>query len=215
MHERKKQRNRSTATGVSFEFVNGKEKEVYFVQSKVTIVAGGAFGTPILLKRSGLKNENIGKHLHLHPVVMSWGYFPNAKNSSAWPEEYKKSYEGGIMTAMSTVVGEFSRSGYGCDTNSSITPGLFSAVMPWVSGADMKERMSRFSRTAHLFALARDKAGAEEIGTHHFTGKKLNVKRGNTSDGELQNGNGSKDICGESEWRNLGGGGIVLGSVSF
>ncbi|KAF5199188.1 Long-chain-alcohol oxidase fao4a [Thalictrum thalictroides] len=213
LRERRKGMNCSTATGVAFKFDNGKEKEVYLMQSKVTIVAGGAIGTPTLLKKSGLKNKNIGKHLHLHPVVMSWGYFPNSPSSSGWPEQCKKSYEGGIMTAMSTVVGEFNKSGYGAIIQTpALHPGLFSCVMPWMSGADMKDRMSKFSRTAHIFALARDKgsgevnsfsslsyrmddsdeenlkrgiektlrilaaAGAEEIGTHHFKGKKLNVK---------------------------------------
>ncbi|KAJ6937947.1 long-chain-alcohol oxidase [Populus alba x Populus x berolinensis] len=118
------------------------------------------------------------------------------------------------MTAMSTVVANVSKSGYGAVIQTpSLHPGMFSGLIPWISGADMKRRMSRFSRTAHVFALARDRgsgtvnspssinyrmdaedeknlqeglektlrilaaAGAEEIGTHHSTGKSLNVKK--------------------------------------
>ncbi|KAF6168914.1 hypothetical protein GIB67_038411 [Kingdonia uniflora] len=215
LHERKKGRTQDTATGILFEFDNyGKGKEVYHAKSKVTIIAGGAIGTPVLLRESGLRNPNIGKHLHLHPVAMAWGYFPDKF-------EQKKSYEGGIMTAMSTVVAEFDSSGYGAVIQApALHPGMFSAVTPWVSGIDIKERMRRFSRTAHVFALARDRgsgevsstsklsykmdhsdeknlqnglekvlrilaaAGAIEIGTHHHKGKRLNVNRASSHEFE-------------------------------
>ncbi|XP_077238827.1 long-chain fatty alcohol dehydrogenase family protein [Tasmannia lanceolata] len=173
LHERKRGRSRKTATGVVFEIENQRHgKEVYVVESKVTIVAGGALGTPVLLKRSGLKNPNIGKNLHLHPTVMAWGYFPE---TSSWPEEEKKSYKGGIMTAMSTAVANFKTSGYGAVIQTpALHPGMFSVVTPWVSGMDIKERMTRFSRTAHLFALARDK-GSGEVNLPKSLSYKLDV----------------------------------------
>ncbi|CAL8155259.1 unnamed protein product [Prunus armeniaca] len=223
LHKRKKgRRDRNTATGVAFKFEHGGGKEIGFVESMVTIVACGALCTPKLLKRSGLKNVNIGENLHLHPVAMAWGYFPDSQVFDGWPEREKKSYEGGIMTAMSTVVAEFNKSGYGAVIQTpALHPGMFSVVMPWVSGKDIKHRMSRFSRTAHVFALARDKgsgtvnappdsisyemealdennlkiglekslrilaaAGAEDIGTHHFKGKGLHVKKANLDEFE-------------------------------
>lgn len=157
LHKRKKGRDRNTATGVAFKFEYKGAKDICIVESKVTIVACGALRTPPLLKRSGLKNNNIGKNLHLHPVAMAWGYFPDSPSPESWLEPYKKSYEGGIMTAMSTVVAEFGKSGYGALIQTpALHPGMFSAVMPWVSGKDMKDRMCRFSRTAHIFALGRD-----------------------------------------------------------
>ncbi|GAB2269520.1 Long-chain-alcohol oxidase fao4a [Dionaea muscipula] len=214
LHERKKGRTRSRATGVAFQFSYKGAKEICVVESKVTVVACGALNTPVLLRKSGLKNKNIGKHLHLHPVTMAWGYFPETTGPSI--VHNKKSYEGGIMTAMSTVVANYNTSGYGAILQTpSLHPGLFSSLMPWTSGTDIKLRMSRFSRIAHIIALARDKgsgkisskssqkvsyqmattdetnlkkgiekmlrilaaAGAEEIGTHHLKGEKINVKR--------------------------------------
>ncbi|XP_031280152.1 long-chain-alcohol oxidase FAO4A-like [Pistacia vera] len=209
----KKGRNRDRATGVAFEFKYNGVKDICIVESKVTIVACGALSTPALLKRSGLKNDNIGNNLHLHPVTMAWGYFPDTP-CNGWPEKEKKSYEGGIITTMSSVVANFDKLGYGALIQTpSLHPGMFSSLLPWTSGEDMKTRMCKFSRTAHIFALARDKgsgivnspnsisyqidaadeenlqrglekmlrtlaaAGAEEIGTHHPKGRKLNVKQ--------------------------------------
>ncbi|KAK7360519.1 hypothetical protein VNO77_02521 [Canavalia gladiata] len=158
LHKKKKGRERKIASGVAFAIEYKGNKDICVVESKVTIVACGALSTPALLKRSGLKNENIGKHLHLHPVAMAWGYFPDAPSNEMWPEKHKKSYEGGIMTAMSTVVAQFDKSGYGAVIQTpALHPGMFSILMPWTCGVDIKDRMRKFSRTAHVFALARDK----------------------------------------------------------
>lgn len=156
LHKRKGGRN--IASGVAFEFGCKGGKDMCVVESKVTVVACGAISTPPLLKRSGLKNKNIGRHLHLHPVAMAWGYFPDSESSDVWPEGRKTSYEGGIMTSMSTVVAEFENSGYGTVIQTpALHPGMFSILMPWLSGIDIRMRMCKFSRTAHIFALARDK----------------------------------------------------------
>ncbi|XP_043695680.1 long-chain-alcohol oxidase FAO4A-like [Telopea speciosissima] len=175
LHERRRtrSRNRNISTGVAFEFNNGWGKDICVVKSKVTIVACGALSTPTLLKRSGLRNPNIGKHLHLHPVAMAWGYFPDSTSTSEL--QNKKSYEGGIMTAMSTVVARGGGGGGGSDGYGAVIqtpalhPGMFSAVMPWVSGIDIKERMCKFSRTAHIFALARDKGSGTVNSTNSYS----------------------------------------------
>ncbi|CAJ2646863.1 unnamed protein product [Trifolium pratense] len=167
LHKKKKGTGKKTARGVAFEFEYKGSKDICVVESKVTIVASGTLNTPSLLKRSGLKNNNIGRNLHLHPVAMAWGYFPDAPAeptgaSEVWPEAWKKSYEGGIMTAMSPVVAEFDNSGYGAVIQTpALHPGTFSIVMPWVSGSVIKDRMRKFSRTAHIFALARDQGSGK------------------------------------------------------
>ncbi|XP_057824869.2 long-chain-alcohol oxidase FAO4A [Cryptomeria japonica] len=170
------------------------------VQSRATVVSCGALCSPVLLKKSGLKNPNIGRNLHLHPCHMAWGFFPDG---------CVKSYEGPIITAMHPVGNP---SGYGGIIETpSHHPGMFSVLMPWISALDMRERMLRYSRTCHLFALARDTgsgtvnpqghltyslsshdeknlnkgiekvlrilvaAGAQEIGTHHCKGERLKI----------------------------------------
>ncbi|CAE6187537.1 unnamed protein product [Arabidopsis arenosa] len=156
------------ATGVAFAF----GEEIYVVESKATVVACGALRTPHLLKRSGLKNGNIGRNLCLHPVVMAWGWFPE---EDKWPEKKKKSYEGGIMTAMSSVVNAETHSSYGemVIQTPALHPGMFSGIIPWTSSKDFKTRMLKFSRTAHIFALLRDK-GTGTINSKSYIDYNLN-----------------------------------------
>ncbi|KAH0648380.1 hypothetical protein KY285_033628 [Solanum tuberosum] len=176
IHEEKNDNSgKRKAIGVAFAFQNIEGmREICMVKSKVTIVACGALSTPSLLKRSGLKNPNIGRNLHLHPVVIAWGYFPDSPSTSneIWPKAEKKSYEGGIMTAMSKVVANFEGSGYGAVIQTpGLHPGMFSALMPWVSGLDFKMRMSKYSRTAYIFALARDKGSGEALSPYSVSYK--------------------------------------------
>ncbi|KAL8139366.1 hypothetical protein V2J09_005387 [Rumex salicifolius] len=187
------------AKGVEFEYKYKGIKEVCVVEANVTIVACGALNTPVLLRRSGLKNPNIGRNLHLHPVVMAWGVFPEdsdidvvrVEDGLSWrPERGKKSYEGGIMTAMSPVVANFEGSGYGALIQTpSLHPGMFSALIDKTSG----EIISQNPKSIHYKLSSTDEsslnagvekmlrilaaAGAEEIGTHHRDGPRLNVKK--------------------------------------
>lgn len=136
----------------------GGQGEAILVEAKATVVACGALMTPGLLRDSGLKNPNIGRNLHLHPVRMAWGYFPPGV------EPEGNCYEGGIITAMCKEGAKWDGSGYGTIIQTpALAPGSFGALMPWVSGADMKERMMKYQRTTHLFTLTRDR-GSGNVG---------------------------------------------------
>eukprot|EP01018_Ginkgo_biloba_P016890 Gb_39870 [translate_table: standard] len=122
-----------------------------FVQARAVVVASGALGTPPLLRGSGLGNSSIGKNLHLHPVRVAWGYFPDGEGPDG------RNCEGGIITSMSKEGAKWDESGYGTILQTPIAqPGIFAAQIPWTSGLDMKERMLRYYRTTNLFALVRD-----------------------------------------------------------
>ncbi|RCV42536.1 hypothetical protein SETIT_9G224400v2 [Setaria italica] len=125
------------------------------IEAKVSISACGALMTPPLLRRSGLKNRHIGRNLHLHPVSMAWGYFPDGT-----PEPRPltgKCYEGGIITTLHRVTART------IVQTPALGPGSMASLIPWESGRDMKERMLRYARTAHAFALVRDR-GAGTVG---------------------------------------------------
>jgi choline dehydrogenase-like flavoprotein len=47
---------------------NGRTRPYTVRARRATVVAGGAFGTPELLIRSGLGGGQVGRHLHIHPA---------------------------------------------------------------------------------------------------------------------------------------------------
>ncbi|KAF9677745.1 hypothetical protein SADUNF_Sadunf08G0139400 [Salix dunnii] len=128
------------------------------VEAKVTISACGALLTPPLMISSGLKNQNIGRNLHLHPVLMAWGYFPESNS------EFKgKVYDGGIITTVHEVVAGDSNARAIIETPQ-LGPSAFSVLCPWLSGHDMKNRIMKYARTAHLITIIRD-SGSGKVTT--------------------------------------------------
>uniref|UniRef100_A0A0D9XKJ3 Long-chain-alcohol oxidase n=1 Tax=Leersia perrieri TaxID=77586 RepID=A0A0D9XKJ3_9ORYZ len=210
-HRRRKKCVGLIATCVS----NGGLTRKLRIEARVSVSACGALMTPPLLKKSGLRNRHIGKNLHLHPVSMAWGYFPE-KNTPEDDVIAGKSYEGGIITSMHRV------SDRTIIETPAMGPGAFAAMTPWVSGRDMKDRMRRYARTAHAIVLVRDRAaatvgvegrvsftpsredvdelriglhralrilvaaGAAEVGTHRSDGHRLRCKGGVVSEEDIE-----------------------------
>lgn len=137
--------------GVVAQVLNNNVMRKLEIEAKVTISACGSLQTPPLLKLSGLKNQNIGKNLHLHPVQIAWGYFPDSPDS-----EFKgKAYEGGIITSVHKVLSDDSNIRAIIETPA-LGPAQYASVCPWTSGLDFKQRMLRYSRTTHMITIIRD-----------------------------------------------------------
>lgn len=152
---KKGSKRKKKCLGVIAKSLSNNITKVLQIEAKATISACGALSTPVLMISSGLKNRNIGRNLHLHPVVMAWGYFPESNS-----ELKGKSYEGGIITSVHKVVGADSKVRAIIETPA-LGPASFSVVSPWESGLDMKKRMVNYARTTYLITIIRDLGSGE------------------------------------------------------
>lgn len=150
LEENKNGKTERRCLGVMANAVSKKIAVKLRIEARATIAAGGSLCTPPLMISSGLKNQHIGKNLHLHPVLFAWGYFPEPIS-----EITGMSHEGGILTSLHKV--ESQESNFRALVEAAaLGPGAFGALFPWLSGMSMKVGMARYTRTATLFTLVRD-----------------------------------------------------------
>ena len=121
------------------------------VRAKAVVAAAGAIHTPALLKRSGLSNPNIGKHLKLHPATAVWGVF----------DEELKPWEG-VMQALYSDQHRNLDGGYGVKYETAANhPHLFISFAPWRGAARHFKLMEGLSSTVPMGVLLRDRDGGE------------------------------------------------------
>mmetsp|Transcript_95369 Transcript_95369/g.199524 ORF Transcript_95369/g.199524 Transcript_95369/m.199524 type:complete len:863 (-) Transcript_95369:103-2691(-) len=136
------------ACAVKASLNRGGSKKELLVRGRTVVAAGGTLQTPLLLRRSGLRNSHIGKHLHLHPAMMVWGRFDHEVNF----------FEGAPMTTVSRVVENMDGQGYGAKIwCPNFHPVTFAVLNPWQGVREYKESLTGFSQAAPLLMLARDK----------------------------------------------------------
>ncbi|KAJ3295201.1 hypothetical protein HDU79_009641 [Rhizoclosmatium sp. JEL0117] len=118
------------------------------IQSTTVVSSCGSMNSPLLLARSGLKNQHIGRNLKLHPVSFVQGYFPDRAVNP---------FEGGIMTSISDIVTDREGTGYGARIEvPSMHPGVFAAIGPYRGAAAFKKMMLQYKNRVSLMALCRD-----------------------------------------------------------
>ena len=92
------------------------------IRSKAVIVSAGSLQSPLLLLRSGIRNRNVGRNLHVHPVAILGATY----------DEEVRPWEGGIIT---TLVNEFENldgHGHGVKLESCVMlPAAWLAMLPW------------------------------------------------------------------------------------
>ena len=119
------------------------------VRCKAVVVACGAIQTPALLLRSGLGNENVGRHLHLHPVSNVCGFF----------EEEIRPWEG-TMQAIYSDEHRRLTGNYGVKyETTALQPVIAVAATPWRSPAHFRSLLEKLSHTVGVGVLLRDRDG--------------------------------------------------------
>jgi long-chain-alcohol oxidase len=134
------------ATGVEGRSRNGCRVSI---RCKAVVAACGAIHTPALLLRSGLRNENIGRHLHLHPVSNVCGVF----------EEEIRPWEG-TMQAIYSDEHRFLTGNYGVKyETTALQPVIAVAVLPWREPEHYRSLLGKLANTMAIGVLLRDRDG--------------------------------------------------------
>jgi choline dehydrogenase-like flavoprotein len=121
------------------------------VRARAIVVACGALQTPALLRRSGLSNEYLGRHLRLHPVTAVFGVF----------DEELRPWEGTMQALYSDELRDL-HDGYGVKFETApVHPGLAAGFLPWTSATQSLELMRQLPHVAGIGILVRDRDGGE------------------------------------------------------
>jgi choline dehydrogenase-like flavoprotein len=133
-----------SATGVEALSKRGHRVKI---RCKAVVVACGSIHTPALLLRSGLRNENIGRHLHLHPVSNVCGVF----------DEEIRPWEG-TMQAIYSDEHRYLTGNYGVKyETTALQPVIAAAVLPWREPRQYRSLLSKLSHTSAIGVLLRDR----------------------------------------------------------
>src|SRR4051812_1399351 len=134
------------ARGVEAETLEGHRVTV---RSRAVVAACGAVHTPAFLRRSGLDNPNIGRHLKLHPATVVWGVY----------DEEVKPWEG-TMQALYSDQHRYLDGGYGVKyETAAIHPSLLVAYAPWRGARDHLRIMDGLAHSVPIGVLLRDRDG--------------------------------------------------------
>jgi choline dehydrogenase-like flavoprotein len=137
-----------TARGVVGRTVDGHHVTI---RSRAVVVACGAIHSPALLKRSGLRNPNIGKHLRLHPATVVFGVY----------DEELKPWEG-VMQALYSDQYRDVDDGYGLKyETAALHPHLFIPFSPWRGAREHFTLMEGMTNSVPMGVLVRDRDGGE------------------------------------------------------
>ncbi|KAF2719194.1 GMC oxidoreductase [Polychaeton citri CBS 116435] len=134
------------------DYINSNEaavpKREVIIKAKKVIVSGGTLNSPLVLKRSGISNAQVGRNLHLHPVSMV---------AAVWDQAVRP-WDGAIMTAVVSEFSNLDNAGHGVKMEATcMLPSLLLPFFPWRSGLQYKELAAKMKYMTGYIALTRDK----------------------------------------------------------
>lgn len=144
---------RTKCIGALLTTLDGR-KAIVHARSAV-VVSGGSIQSPALLLRSGLRNKQIGRDLHLHPTTFITAFF----------DEDIAPHEGAIMTAVTSSTANKDGTNFGSRLEVMFSSsGLWAAAMNgWRGSAEHKQWALQYRHSASLIALTRDRDGGRVI----------------------------------------------------
>ncbi|GAA2365807.1 GMC family oxidoreductase N-terminal domain-containing protein [Dactylosporangium salmoneum] len=133
------------ATGVAGRTADGHPVTI---RARAVVAAAGSVQTPALLRRSGLTNPNIGRHLHLHPATGVWGVFA----------EEVRPWEGGLQTRYSTEHADLDGRGYGVIYETAATnPAIAVSFTSWTGARAHLDQMRSLPYIGGVGVITRDR----------------------------------------------------------
>ncbi|EFR04255.1 fatty alcohol oxidase [Nannizzia gypsea CBS 118893] len=118
------------------------------IKAKKVIVSCGTLESPLLLLRSGLNNPQIGRNLHLHPVLIMSALF----------DHETRPWEGSILTSLVSDFENLDGRGHGTKIEAVVMlPNFFLPLMTWDDGLDYKVFAANARRMAGFISLTRDR----------------------------------------------------------
>jgi choline dehydrogenase-like flavoprotein len=117
------------------------------VRAPQVVAAGGSLETPALLLRSGIGGPNVGKFFRVQPGGAVYGV-------------YKEKQKGWWGSPMTTNCEQFTNTGDGFGFYMEIPafgPGFVASVIPWITGRQHKEMMTKVPYISTFIWFLRDK----------------------------------------------------------
>src|SRR4051812_30803275 len=122
------------------------------VRSRAVVSAAGALHTPALLRRSELKNDHIGKHLHVQPATVMWGVL----------DQEVRPWEGVMQAIHVDQFTDLDGRGYGVRHQTApIHPGFFGSWAPWDGAQQYRTLLEGLSHTTAVGFTVRDQTEGE------------------------------------------------------
>jgi choline dehydrogenase-like flavoprotein len=117
------------------------------IRAPRVVLAAGALGTPAILLRSGLQHSQIGRNLHLHPVMAVLGRYAEAV----------RPWSGRLLPAYSNQFAQLDGN-YGFLLEvAPAHPGLGALATPWDSGEQYRRELGGMGQVGVFIVLVRDK----------------------------------------------------------
>ena len=125
-----------------------RTKRKVIVRAKRVVISGGTLHSPLILLRSGLKNPQIGRNLHLHPVSIT---------GCLW-DKASRPWEGGILTAVVSSLENLDGAGHGPKLEAlTMMPSILLPAVPWASGPSFKAFAANYGHSSAYISLVRDR----------------------------------------------------------